>query len=307
MLRAGVVVALTSVGVVFFANGVARASNPLASVRCTVAQSVCDVGAATTETAPSAPGATPLTPATANKERTCTIPGVAGTVPCSDPNLGWLASDGCYYKPNPGFVPPAVLASEAMPGVAGGWYDRLCDWISTGSDTVWRPDAAMGAVIPVDPATLARRAAAQLRAPMPVVATSPALAAGTQVGVPVWLWIDAAGWRSVSATAAVPGVSVTATATPVSVVWDFGGAGRVTCVGPGSPFRPGVDDPAGSSPTCGFTPGRPGRWPVTVTESWRVAWAGAGEGGTLPALTTRTTAVLPVGETEALVGAGGGR
>jgi len=232
---------------------------------------------------------------------------VAGTVPCSDPNLGWLASDGCYYKPNPGFVPPAVLASEATPGVAGGWYDRQCDGITTGSDTVWRPDAAMGAVIPPDPATLARRAAAQLRALTPVMGTSPALAAGTQVGVPVWLWIDAAGWRPVSATAAVPGVSVTATATPVSVVWDFGGAGRVTCAGPGSPFRPGVDDPAGSSPTCGFTPSRPGRWPVTVTESWQVAWAGAGQGGTLPALTTRTTAVLPVGETEALVGSGGGR
>jgi hypothetical protein len=105
----------------------------------------------------------------------------------------------------------------------------------------------------------------------------------------------------------VPGVSVTATATPVSVTWDFGGAGRVSCAGPGSPFRPGVDDPAGSSPTCGFTPSRPGRWPVTVTETWQVVWAGAGQGGTLPALTTRTTAVLAVGETEALVGSGGGR
>jgi hypothetical protein len=288
-------------------SAAARAAGPQVQAGCAVTESTCDVGVQTTATgAPSSPA--PLKPAGSGGQRTCTIPGVAGTVDCVDPEWGTLANDGCYYKPvGPDFTPPPALASSVQPGVAGSWYEQQCLTISTGSGVVWEPDGAVAGLIPVDPAVIARRAAAELRPPAPAVGTSPALAAGTQVGLPVWLWISSAGWRPVSATAAVPGVSVTATATPVSVTWDFGAAGHVTCQGPGTPFRPGADDPAAASPTCGITMSRPGRWPVTVTETWRVSWAGAGQGGALPNLTTGTAAALVVGETEALVGSGGVR
>jgi hypothetical protein len=38
--------------------------------------------------------------------------------------------------------------------------------------------------------------------------------------LPTWLWL-AGGWAPTSATATVPGFSVTATATPTSVTWSM--------------------------------------------------------------------------------------
>ena len=47
----------------------------------------------------------------------------------------------------------------------------------------------------------------------------------TYVGLPTWLWLPAAQWRSASATAAVGTRSVTLTAAPVSVTWSMGEGG----------------------------------------------------------------------------------
>ncbi|TCJ36575.1 hypothetical protein E0504_22850 [Parafrankia sp. BMG5.11] len=176
---------------------------------------------------------------------------------------------------------------------------------------VWRPDAAMGAVVPPSPEVVAQRAVSQLVLPSPVVEVSPGLDVVQTVGVPVWLWISG-GWGPVSATAAVPGVSVTATARPVSVLWDFGSGGQIRCAGPGRAFRPGVDDPAaGSECSIAFargSAGQPGgRFSVTVTVTWQVGWAGAGQSGEAAGLTSQTAASVAVGESQGLVLPGAGR
>jgi hypothetical protein len=100
-------------------------------------------------------------------------------------------------------------------------------------------------------------------------------------------------------------VSVTATATPTSVVWSMGDGSTVTCTGAGSPFHPGTD-PKASSPDCGHTyrtssASQAGQaFPVSATVHWTVTWAGAGQGGVFPDLTTTGNAAFRVTESQAL-------
>ncbi|WP_235498513.1 MULTISPECIES: hypothetical protein [Frankiaceae] len=184
--------------------------------------------------------------------------------------------------------------------------------MSSSYGIVWRPDAQMGAVVPPSPEVMAQRAVNRLVLPAPAFGLSPDVETVQLVGVPVWLWVDAASWMSVSATASVPGVSVTATARPVSVVWDFGSGGQVRCAGPGRAFQAGVDDPAAMS-ECAIrftrgSAGEPGgRFPLTVTVSWQVGWVGGGQTGEAAGLTSQTTASVAVGESQALVLSGSGR
>ncbi|HSA48613.1 MAG TPA: hypothetical protein VLH10_00675 [Yinghuangia sp.] len=164
--------------------------------------------------------------------------------------------------------------------------------------------AAAPAPPPPSPAQLAQVAVSRLVLPTPTVGTSPS---GDQVvSVPTWLWVDGSSWEPVSATAAVPGVSVTATAVPVSAVWSMGNGESVTCTGPGTPYGPG-SDPASGSPDCGYTyarssAGQPSeRFPVTVTVSWRVSWAGAGQSGVVEGMSRSASAGLRVREVQAVV------
>jgi hypothetical protein len=126
------------------------------------------------------------------------------------------------------------------------------------------------------------------------------------VGLPTWLSVAAGSWTPQSATAAVPGVSVTATATPVQAVWQMGDGSTVTCAGPGTPWRPGLD-PAASSPDCGYryprsSAGEPGAaFTVTVTITWTVSWAGAGATGTVAGLTTVAALPVRVAESQGLL------
>jgi hypothetical protein len=152
---------------------------------------------------------------------------------------------------------------------------------------------------PIEVAWLAR---ARLDLPAPVTAANPV---GTQlVNLPTWLWL-VSGWNTVSASAAVPGVVVTATARPRAATWAMGDGANVTCTGPGIAFRTG-GDPQAASPDCGHTyrrssaaqPG--GRYAVTVTVHWSVTWSGAGQSGTLPEMTTTSATSFRVAESPAL-------
>ena len=67
--------------------------------------------------------------------------------------------------------------------------------------------------------------------PSPVIRSSPAQNALQLTNLPTWLWINPAEWVPESKTATVPGESVTATATPVSVTWHPGDGSTVTCQG----------------------------------------------------------------------------
>lgn len=190
----------------------------------------------------------------------------------------------------------------------GAWYLWKCTTagITDGlyHPPVWIPDGkqpAHQATLP-SPGELAQVAYRQLSLPSPTIAVNPA---GDQlVNLPTWLRLTG-GWTQTSATASVPGESVTATASPRSVIWSMGDGASLTCTGPGTPFRPG-DSPAASSPDCGHTyrrssAGQPGQaFPVTATVHWTVTWSGAGQSGVFAGLTTATRTTLRVAESEAL-------
>ncbi|HEU0089855.1 MAG TPA: hypothetical protein VFQ77_19770 [Pseudonocardiaceae bacterium] len=169
---------------------------------------------------------------------------------------------------------------------------------------MWLADGrAPGGGAGVSPAALAAAAYAQLRVPSPAIRSNPA---GRQlVNLPTWLWIDESSWGPRSTTVSVPGVSVTATATPTRVVWSMGDGTEVTCTSAGTPFPAGTD-PAASSPDCGHTYrfsslGRPGdAFPVVATVFWSVRWSGAGQSGVFDGLTTTSEAAFTVVESQSV-------
>lgn len=204
----------------------------------------------------------------------------------------------------------AVPVAGPTPGQPGAWYVYKCsaDGVRDAfyRPPIWIPDAprrpGRAAALP-SPAELARVAYAQLRLPSPAVESNPA---GEQlVGLPTWLWLDRGSWVPVSARASVPGVSVTAVARPDSVVWTLGDGSTVTCSGPGTRYGRGAE-PKSSSPDCGHTyrtssAGRPGgAFAVSATVHWRVTWAGAGQSGVFPDLTTLSNAAFRVAESQGL-------
>ena len=177
---------------------------------------------------------------------------------------------------------------------------------STNGGIVWLPIGAGGAapVLP-NPAILAQQAIGQLTLPSLQIDASPAIGADQLVGLPTWLWLGPAGWQAATATAAVPGESVTATATPISVTWSFGDGATQVCHGPGTPYA-ATDSPDQPSPTCGHTyttssAGRPDNaFTVTATVSWSVAWTGGGQNGTVPDLHNTATTTLRVADVQSL-------
>lgn len=209
----------------------------------------------------------------------------------------------CTYTPAD-LSAASVAALGGQPAGEGGWYFKRCygpDGTAMAFDgPVWISGLPPG----VSPEILARQARSRLRLPSVVVALNPA---GDQiVQLPTWLALDPASWRTESATASVPGLSVTATARPVSASWSMGDGGSVRCQGPGTAWTPGAD-PRASSPDCGYTyqassaasPG--GRHTVTVTVTWDVTWAGAGQSGSVPGLTTTGAVQVRVEESQAVI------
>jgi hypothetical protein len=119
-----------------------------------------------------------------------------------------------------------------------------------------------------------------------------------------WLWVDE--WKTQTATAAVPGLSVTVTAAPTRVVWTMGDGGTETCDGPGTPYDPNV--PADQQSTnCSYTyhessAGQPGNdYHGTVTITYGASWTATnGSGGNLGAINVSAPFTARVGEIQAI-------
>ncbi len=200
----------------------------------------------------------------------------------------------------------AAVLKAAQPSGPGHWVVRSCSgpaYLPTRVVT-WIPD---GAPALPDPQVLAAQAVSKLAMPSPSIESSPGGAVPQTVELPTWAWLPAAQWTSLSATASVPGESVTATATPLAVTWSWGDGTSTLCHGPGTPYIKGQSDPAAASPDCGHTyrqtsAGQPGQqYPVTATLLWSVAWNGAGQSGTFPNLTTTATAHWTVRQIQSLI------
>jgi hypothetical protein len=221
---------------------------------------------------------------------------------------GTLVVEAAVFHPS-----HSAVEEVAEPGQGpGAWYVYRCTTDGV-RDTlfrapIWIPDAAPGAAAPApSPAALAEQARNELQLAGPRIDMNPV---GDQLAeLPSWLWLDPAGWNQIAATAAAGGVSVTAVAKPVQVLWSLGDGGAVTCTGPGTPFPAGAD-PRSASPDCGYTYRGPstaasgGTYPVTATVRWNVSWAGAGQAGAFPELTTVSVAQARVIDVPALTTGG---
>jgi hypothetical protein len=207
--------------------------------------------------------------------------------------LGWLGAGGCYYSK------PA------------GWVLQPNEWIKNclvpNSTDVYNNFGVV--VLPTPPAAfnaLLQRAVSQLRIPQPVLAASPALTASQVVRVPVWWWVQPGSWVAQSATASLPGIAITATATPETVTWDAGDGTTASCNGPGTPWTAAYP-PSAPSPTCGHVytatsrtaPG--GRFTVRASIGWTITWTGGGMAGTEPPVTTTAAADVTVTELRAVI------
>ena len=99
---------------------------------------------------------------------------------------------------------------------------------------------------------------------------------------------------------------MTATARAVLATWLLGDGSTVVCHRPGARWTAGTD-PLAASPDCGHTytrssAGEPGSaFRVTVTVTWEVTWAGAGQTGVVPGLTTTGGAQVRVAESQAVI------
>ena len=262
---------------------------PTASANCTA--SACDLSATSTTSSGGFPGnAVPVVLSKGSGSApACSFVPLGGEVTGADGSKGYLYDEDCGRGYDQG-----MLGGQALP--------------------MWLPAGKAGPVAPaVSPVVVAHQAYTQLKPPPPVVAMSPS--SFQVVGVPTWLWIDAAGWTARSTTASVPGVTVTATATPVSVVWDLGDGGPpVVCSGPGTPFTT-ASDPTASSPDCGYTYRREsaggsgvGAFTVSASVHWRVAWQAkaAGQQGVFPDLVSTGSVRVTVREVQTLVVRSGG-
>ncbi|MBT8228009.1 MAG: hypothetical protein HKP61_13390 [Dactylosporangium sp.] len=205
---------------------------------------------------------------------------------------GALEPGDCYVQRLPGQESTPI--GGPMPGA---WYERIC-LLPGGGEAVsaafWLTDDQV-----ISPATVARQAVARLTLPTLVLRWNPAPPADQILYIPTWLWVDSVSWVPQSATASVPGLSVTATATPTRVVFATGDGNSVTCDGPGTAWQSGMD-PLSASPTCGYTYPAPGAYTLTATVTWTVTWAGGGTSGTVDPLTTSASQQVRVVEAGAV-------
>jgi len=246
-------------------------------------------------------GAVPGSPA--GPGGACRSP-IGAVLPCYVQGAGWYGGDGCYYQPATG---ADLAVAETLGGVAtppARWYVGHCGYPPVATLTRLRLFAT-----PPGPALLAGEAVRALRLPAPVIRMNPAAPAPQLVFVATWLWLDPAGYRPRAATASVPGLSVTATATPTTVTWSMGDGTTVTCAGPGTAWTPGTD-PAAASPTCGHTYTHavgPDTITVRASITWTVSWAGGGASGVVPAVTSTATIPVRVAAAPTVITGGGRR
>lgn len=233
-------------------------------------------------------------------------PAAASSARTGDAGGSDSPAPACVVVPMPSYE---ALVGPGGPG-PGQWMGVECNGqlplnMTAGGLITWVPAGANphGAGPTVAPAVLAQQAEASIHLPGQGIGVNPA--GGGWVNFPEWFWLDSNDWHLYSATAAVAGVSATATAVPQYVIWQPGDGGSLRCNGPGSAYDP--SRPAASQHSdCTWTyqadsadqPG--GVYTVRATVHWAVTWAGAGTGGVLPALTTTATTTLAIGQIESV-------
>ena len=199
---------------------------------------------------------------------TCKLGGEV--VPCYSDAWGWLGTDGCYYgKDGGGFLPD-------------GWYIKTCYDPATGNLTfggtafLTNPPTTLGIMV--------ERALSRLTFPKPVIVSNPRIDKPQVVYVPVWWWVQPGLWKVHTATASLPGISITARAEPTKITWHAGDGSSKVCNGPGTPWTGSA--PSLSESDCSHTytttsRGAPGgKFTLRAVVTWHITWSGAAEAAT---------------------------
>jgi hypothetical protein len=213
----------------------------------------------------------------------------AGASSCTS----WALFDGSNFGGlgNPSVINPATGEQSFV-------YFRTCDGIAQ--------FVYVGSYSPTDVARVAYQRAAALVA-RPEVSFSPPI---DNMIVNFQTWLGVTPQQPVTATAAIPGLSATVTAQPVSIEWTTGShiAGDTTTI---------HCQPWGSTQSaqggCTWTPAYPSigkvtgttdlRYHGTVTIIWAVTWqATNGANGTLTDLRTTTPVAMTVQEIQTIGG-----
>jgi hypothetical protein len=226
-------------------------------------------------------------------------------IDCYQEGRGWYdPTNNCFWLKMDPQPPAGDAAWKGHQPDEGTVYILTCpfggSWLGRdGLEFRTTPPPGYGGL--PSPATLAAQAVQQLPIRGPQIETAPTSGGTGLVGLPVWLWTETTAntWGPVSATASVPGLSVTATARAVRIDWRMGDGHTETCLNPGTPYKSGT----GVSPTCGYDTGyrrssrsQPGgRYTITAVTTWNVTWVGGGQNGTLTA-TRQSTSTLQIDE-----------
>jgi len=192
---------------------------------------------------------------------------------------------------------------------AGGWANVNLAELNTYLNTIGASKSCPAVSGPPagtapSPETLARQAMKTITFPAPSGHRSPSesqLYAGipfTWVNLWTFYWTDPATWHSLSATAAVGGVSATVTAVPMRLSFDPGnGTPAVICDGPGRAWdtSDGNGPPTGGACAYQYSMASSGALITTQTITWKITWVGSGgASGVLPDITTSTPGQLRV-------------
>ena len=231
------------------------------------------------------------------------------TIDCYSEAFGWWSNErNCYFRlvdPQP---PPDNPVWEGN-HPNGAIYMAVCPMPvpGTGGGWTWEPTPPPGfGGVTVTPEQLAAQAVEQLPLNGPAIGIVPEPGKTGLVGLPVWLWTEEtpSTWGPVSATASIPGMSVTATARVRQIEWSMGDGSVIVCTSSGTPYTPARG--AEPSPDCGHTytvasVGQPGEaYPITATATWEITWSGGGAAGQLEQ-TRQSTAQARIGELQVLV------
>lgn len=160
----------------------------------------------------------------------------------------------------------------------------------------------------VDPRVVAIQALDSLALPVPQIRLNPVPPKDQLVNLATWMWLEPSSWGARSASASVPGVTVSVTAQPERTIWSLGNGDHVVCNGPGTPYDNTKPEAAQRS-DCTYTyrrssAGQPlERYIITATVEWSATWsvAGAPGGGTLPGIARSASVPVRVAEIQSLI------
>lgn len=233
----------------------------------------------------------------------------AGPVPCNSEYGYWSNPYHCYFRaldPPPPAHDPAWQGHEPADGTV-----YLCFQPQTGlAIQVWAQNPPPESGTGPTPREVAQIAIDEMRLSAINIGIAPEPGPNSigLVGMPVWMWAQAPNEHTfgpITATASAGGITITAAAKVLHIIWNMGDGTEVVCDTAGTPYKPefGRKD----SPDCGHTytlssvRETDDAYTVTATSSWVITWAGAGQTGTIRLDGLNRSTQIRIGEAQVLV------